>query len=128
MKTLRLLLSLSLLSLTACAGLTARPAKLDPALAETAEVDWDRVVSDVEGILRERELEGPIVTRSDAATGGELWDLSLRQELALEASEADKLLALEYLRRVAEKAKQLDRLAQCGPWSWLCRRRARRAD
>lgn len=125
---LRVLLSCGLLSLTACAGLTAKPAKLDPSLSETAEVDWSRVVSDVEALLPPRTVEGPVTNRSEAATGGELWDLSLRQELALEASETDKTLVMEYLRRVADKAREQDRLARCGRWGWLCRRRAREAQ
>lgn len=119
-----LLTSFALAFLTGCAGQTARPERPEN---HTAAVDWDKVTRDVDDILKPRAVKGPIQNRGQAETGQQLWDLSLQQELTIDASEGDKARGRDYVRAVAEKAKQLDRLAKCKGWQLLCKRRARRA-
>ncbi len=97
----------------------------DPNLSETSEVSWDRIVGDLEEILKPRPVKGPIQNRGEAETGQDLWDLSLQQELAHDGSESDKARGRKYIKSVAEKAKEQDRLARCKSWQWLCKRRAR---
>lgn len=130
MKIRALLLSSMLLSLTACAGLIARPVEPDNTKSEATQVDWDKIVSDVEDILKPRPVKGPIQNRGEAETGLDLWNLSLQQELAHQGSEGDKERALVYVRTVAEKAKEQSRLAKCkrGLFGWACRRKAVKRD
>lgn len=98
----------------------------DPRLTAEPTVDWDRVSADLDRILSPRPVQGPIVNRGQARTGGDLWGLSLRLEQAHDGSEGDKARAREYVRRVVEDAKRLDARAQCRRLDVLCRLRTRK--
>lgn len=51
-------------------------------------------------------MQGKFKNRSETTLGGELWDLSLQQEIAHNGSEADKKRALSYVDKLLENIRQ----------------------
>lgn len=83
--------------------------------APVASVDWEKVTRDVDAILAERAVKGPIKHRGQAELGEDLWELSLQQELAHDGSEGDKRRGRAYIHEVAAKAQQVQ-LPACTVW------------
>ena len=76
---------------------------------DEASTDLQIIRLGIEALTEPREVAGPIQHREQAATNGELWLLSGRQEDALQLAEGDKRRArtfvLESLGAI-EKARQ----------------------
>lgn len=111
MRMTTLLLGLTLPFLMSCASSTVR--------GDSASTDLRLIALGVKALTEPTRVEGPIQTRDQAETNGELWLLSGRQEDALGLANRDKarvrlftLDALETLRA----ARQPD----CRWWDWRC--------
>lgn len=95
--------------------------------APVAPTDWEKIKRDIDQILAEREVKGPIKHRGQAELGEDLWDLSLQQELAHKGSEGDKRRARNYIHEVAAKAQQVA-LPACTVWMRIRRVPCDRGD
>ncbi len=66
-----------------------------------------------------REISGPVKTRAQAETNGQLWELAGAQEDALVLSNEDK----ERIRQFVKDAVTIYEKSQkkaCGPLNWRC--------
>lgn len=80
--------------------------------------DWERVKTDIDRLLAEREVQGPIKHRGEARAGSDLWDLSWQQELTIRGDARDKAAARAYVHTLADQMLQLQ-LPQCSAWRKL---------
>lgn len=78
----------------------------------------------VEALTQKTVVTGDITTRSQAATNGDLWKLSGRQEDALTIANSDKeqvrIFVIKSLEAMAE-----ERAKKCAFWQFACKRNAR---
>lgn len=69
-------------------------------------VDWTQLQNQIGELARPTIVTGSIQHRDQATTGGELWDLSLAQDLALEEANGDKVRMANHVQTFIDKMKE----------------------
>lgn len=112
MKTKLLLTFLLLLCLSACSRQIVRP---------VSPVDWSEVRGHVTQLAQPTVVEGDIQYRDQAVLGGDLWQLSGRQSLALERANGVVTSLTDYVLKLADRAEGAV-APPCGVLDFPCKR------
>lgn len=114
MKMVMLLLSLTIASLSGCASSTTKPQSTDLQIVRMG----------VRALTEPVEVEGKIKKRRDAETGEDLWNLSGRQDDALQKSNRRALRTYQFVDEALAAIEEA-RQGACSRWNVLCRMKRR---